>query len=309
MITVVGATGFTGRRVIAELRRQYPEDELVAVVRPQSRRDLFTNDRVVLRTADLAYAQELREAFRGSRLVVTLVSLGLGYAANLVTAIQAAEPDHAIFFSTTSIFSRVESEPRGTIIEAERVIMNSGVPATIFRPTMAYGRPGDRNIERLLRFLARSPIMPIVGSGSGLQQPVHVDDLAAAVGGALGKSVTIGRAYNLPGPRPMRFTDLVSQSARAIGRRPIFIHIPLQLTRTALQAWSVTGLWPRVRPQQVLRLAESKQADPARAAHDFGYAPREFDVGVREEAFLLSLTPSADWSGHEATHSVPKLSD
>jgi len=290
MIAVIGATGFTGRRLVVHLRQQYPDQELVAIVRSASQHEALTN--VTFRTADLSDMGSLREAFRGARQVVSVVSLGSGYAANLVSAIQAAAPDHAIFFSTTSIFTKVAPRSRNVFVEAEHMIVSSDIPATIFRPTMIYGRPGDRNIERLLRFIGRSPFMPIVGSGAALQQPVHVDDLTAAVDSALGRSNTIGWSYNLPGPRPMRFTELVAEAAQAVGRRPIFVHLPLGLTALAVGAWAVTGLAPRIRPAQVLRLAEHKQVDPSRAVQHFGYSPREFGLGVREEARLLGLTHS-----------------
>jgi uncharacterized protein YbjT (DUF2867 family) len=289
MIAVIGATGFTGRRVVLQLRQQFAEEDLVAVVRPTSRREWLQDHEVSIRTADLDDIGALREAFAGARFIVSTVSMGFGHAPNLVAALQAVRPDHAIFFSTMSIYSQVVSRSRGTRIEAEQLITGSGLPYTIFRPTMIYGRPGDRNIERLLRFLRRSPLMPIIGNGAGLQQPAHVDDLAAAVGSALARSVTIGHSYNLPGPRAMRFTELVHQAAQVLGRKPMFIHVPAALARSAVRVWSLTGLWPAVRPEQVARLTENKHADPSRANREFGFAPREFQLGVREEAALLGL--------------------
>ena len=289
MIAVIGATGFTGRRVMSQLRCQFPDEDLVAVVRATSGHEGLQNVEVSFRTADLDDIAALREAFAGARLVVSTVSLGFGHAPNLVAALQATAPDHAIFFSTMSIYSQVASSSRGTRIEAEQLIVGSGLKATIFRPTMIYGRPGDRNVERLLRFLHRSPAIPIVGTGAGLQQPVYVDDLACAVGNALGRSGVMGHSYNLAGPRAMRLTELITLAGQALGRPPIFFHVPTGLARVAVRIWSVTGLWPRIRPEQIVRLGENKQADPSRAARDFGFTPREFQVGVKEEAALLGL--------------------
>jgi nucleoside-diphosphate-sugar epimerase len=292
MIAVIGATGFTGRRVVAHLRQQYPDEELVALVRSGSRRELLANERVSYRTADLADLDGLRQAFRGARLVASAVSLGFGTAPNLVAALLAARPQHVIFFSTMAIYSTLPLESRDIRMEAERFIAESGLPATIFRPTMIYGRPGDRNIERLLKFLRRSPVMPVVGPGTTLQQPVHVDDLAAAVGLTFQTRETIGRSYNLPGPRPMSFLEVVRAAARSIDRGPMLIPVPLWLAHSTVRGWSKTGLWPRIRAEQVLRLAENKQADAGPAARDFGYSPRDFDQGVTEEATLLGLAPS-----------------
>lgn len=289
MIAVIGATGFTGHRVVLQLRRQFPDENLLAIVRATSPRGRLQNADVSLRIADLDDIVALREAFAGARLVVSTVSLGFGHAPNLVAALQAASPDHSIFFSTMSIYSQVASASRETRIEAEQLIVSSGLNATIFRPTMIYGRPGDRNIERLLRYLHRSKVVPVVGNGGGLQQPVHVDDLACAVGKALGRHSAVGHSYNLAGPRPMRLTELTIQAGQALGRRPFFFHVPTSAALALVRLWSVTGLWPRIRPEQIMRLAENKQADPSRAVRDFGFAPREFYIGVKEEAALLGL--------------------
>jgi uncharacterized protein YbjT (DUF2867 family) len=289
MIAVIGATGFTGRRVVPQLCKQHPNEEVVAVVRSESRQELLANERVSFRTAEFADLGALQRALTGARLVVSVTSLGLGHTPNLLAALVATSPDQVIFFNTMSVYSTVRTNTRDALIEAERLIADSGLPATLFRPTMVYGRPGDRNIERLLRFLRSSPFMPVLGRGTGLHQPVHVDDLAIAVGRALGVKQTIGRSYNLPGPRPMRFIELIHEAARAVGRRPILIQVPLGLAYPMVRAWSMTGLWPRLRPDQVLRLAADKQADPGPAIREFGYSPRDFYQGVTDEAALLGL--------------------
>jgi nucleoside-diphosphate-sugar epimerase len=289
MIAVIGATGFTGERVVPHLCKQHPNEEIVAIVRSGSRQELLANERVSFRTAELADLGALQRALTGAGLVVSMISLALGHTPNLLAALVATKPDQVIFFSTRSVFSTVRTNTRDALIEAERLIADSGLPATLFRPTMVYGRPGDRNIERLLRFLRHSPFMPVLGAGTGLQQPVHVDDLAIAVGQASATRETIGRSYNLPGPRPMRFIELIRSAAVAVGRRPILIHVPLWLAYPTVRAWSTTGLWPRIRPDQLLRLGENKQADVDGAMRDFGYSPREFAQGVAEEAALLGL--------------------
>ena len=44
-----------------------------------------------------------------------------------------------------------------------------------------------------------SPIVPIFGDGKYLQQPIYVDDVAAAVLGCLKADITIGKSYNIAG--------------------------------------------------------------------------------------------------------------
>jgi uncharacterized protein YbjT (DUF2867 family) len=309
MIAVMGATGFTGQRVVRQLRRHYPDEELVAVVRAESRRELLANEQVSFRTADLADVSALQKALVGARLVGSAVSLAFGHAPNLVAALVATKPDHVIFLSTMSVFRTRRNNVSDVSLEAERLINRSGLPATIFRPTMIYGRPGDRNIERLLRFLRRSPFIPVLGRGTGLQQPVHVDDLAIAVAQAFAIKGTIGRTYNVPGPRPMPLVELIRTVAAAVSRRPMFVHVPLWFADPMVRAWSITGLWPRIRAEQLLRFDENKEADPGPAVRDFSYSPREFDEGVREEAGLLGLAGPRIARDRDASGFDPNVPD
>ena len=56
---------------------------------------------------------------------------------------------------------------------------------------MIYGAPGDRNLSRLLVLLRRTPVLPVPAS-AGLQQPVHVADVADAVLAAAERPGTAG---------------------------------------------------------------------------------------------------------------------
>jgi uncharacterized protein YbjT (DUF2867 family) len=290
VIAVIGATGFTGHRIVHAVRESVPSEAIAAVVRPTSDRRRLASTGAEFRLADLADVQALTLALRGAQTVVCAASLGFGHAQSICTAIAASEPRHAVFFSTTSISTRVPNTSRETRILAEQLIWASGVPATIVRPTMIYGRPGDRNIERLLEFLRWSPVVPVLDQGRALQQPVHVDDLAEAVVAILGcRERTVGRTYNLPGPEAMSYAVLVQRAGAALGRRPLQLPVPGRAARTLARAWSRTHMWPRVSEEQVKRVLENKNFSWSEAGSDFGYRPRPFAAGVALEATLLRL--------------------
>ncbi len=290
MIAVIGATGFTGHRIVHALRESALSEGIIAVIRPTSDRSRLAATGVEVRLADLADVRELTLVLRGVQTVVCAASLGFGHAKDICTAIAAAEPHHAVFFSTTSVFTRVPNSSRETRILAEDIIRDSGIPATIVRPTMIYGRPGDRNIERLLQFLRLSPLVPVLDRGRALQQPVHVDDLADAVIAILRcRERTVAQTYNLPGPEAMPFAILVQRTAAALGRRCLLVPVPVTAARTMARVWSRTSMWPRVSEEQVDRVLENKNFAWNEAGSDFGYQPRSFTAGVAQEATLLGL--------------------
>src|SRR5260370_41051183 len=79
---------------------------------------------------------------------------------------------------------------------------------------MIYGTPRDRKIARLIRFVRRSPIVP-VAAADALQQPIHVEDVAAAVAAALGATTTVGRTYNIGGREPLTLEKMIRETIAA----------------------------------------------------------------------------------------------
>jgi nucleoside-diphosphate-sugar epimerase len=158
---------------------------------------------------------------------------------------------------------------------------------TILRPTMIYGDSGDRNLSRLIRFVARSPIVPLPGGGGSLVQPVHVDDLGKAAVDALECKMAAMREYNLPGAQAASLRELVLHIAVLVGRRPFLLPLPLRPTAALAALWHRVGLPPHVSAEQVLRLAEDKAFSYDDARRDWGYSPRGIFEGLADEVRRL----------------------
>ena len=90
---------------------------------------------------------------------------------------------------------------------------------------MIYGTTRDRNISRLLRFLALSPVFPLCGNA--LWQPIYVEDLADAVVAALDSPRTVAHTYQVAGESPLRFADLVRAAASALSKQVLLVPVPL----------------------------------------------------------------------------------
>ncbi|MGH9364503.1 MAG: NAD-dependent epimerase/dehydratase family protein, partial [Thermoanaerobaculia bacterium] len=209
------------------------------------------------------------------------------HAPNLVEACEAAGVRRAIFFSTTSIFSRLEPASKATRLEAERRICESTLAWTILRPTMIYGTERDRNLSRLIRFLGRAPVVPLPGGGRALLQPVYVEDLAIGVEKVLTAAAAERRAYNMPGAEPAPLRDLVAFVQSKLSRRAPVISVPIGPIALLAGLWRHTKLPPRFSREQVLRLAEDKAFEFSEARADFGYAPRSWKEGVSAEITRL----------------------
>jgi uncharacterized protein YbjT (DUF2867 family) len=303
-LVVTGGSGFLGGFVLREAARRGHEVAALARSPAAAAAVRALGARPV--TGDLAAgpagAAALAEAFTAGDLLVNLASLGFGHAPAIVAAAERAQVRGAVFVSTTAVTTTLPAATRRIRLAAERRIADSGLAWTILRPTMIYGAPGDRNLCRLLPLLRRAPVLPVPG-GRHLQQPVHVADVAHAVlaaAEAIGAELTGpgqrergakpgGVTYDLAGPAPMTFDELLRTAARAVGSRTRFVPVPLPPVLAAARGYELVSRRPRIRSEQVRRLAEDKAFAIHAAARDLGFAPRSFAAGITAEARALGL--------------------
>jgi uncharacterized protein YbjT (DUF2867 family) len=285
-ILVTGASGFLGGSVVPDLVGR--GHEVVGLARRSTAATAVTGLGAEVLWGDLDDPAGIDAAFSssGSDALVNLASLGFGYAPTVVSAAEEAGIERAVFVSTTAIFTSLPVASRAVRIAAEEAIQASGLRWTIVRPTMIYGRPGDRNMARLLAFVRRSPVVPIPGGGRRLIQPVHVDDLAGFIATVLEADAAVGRAYDVAGPVPLTLRQIVETAGQAAGRRPRLVPLPLGPAVVAVRAYERLSPKPRLKVEQLLRLDEDKAFDISAAA-SLGYAPRSFAEGIEAEVALL----------------------
>jgi nucleoside-diphosphate-sugar epimerase len=185
--------------------------------------------------------------------------------------------------SSTSIFTSIDALSKRAKLAAEKEVLSSGLACTILRPTMIYGGAGDRNMIRLIRFLRRYPVIPVPGNGKSLQQPIHVEDLAGAIVDCLSAETTIGKAYNISGAQPITFDEVIASACQSLGVRRMIVHIPLRPALWAGKVLSLVQRKPWIKEEHLLRLNEDKCFDHGDATRDFGFTPRDFAQGIKEE--------------------------
>jgi len=287
-VHVTGGSGFLGGSVVPLLVGRGHDVSALARTEVAAQRVTALGASAI--PGDLDDPASVDEAFAASEAeaLVNLASLGFGHAPVIVAAAEEAGLKRAVFVSTTSIHTKLATASKPVRVAAEKAVEASLLEWTIVRPTMIYGRPGDRNMARLLRGLRRLPVVPLPGGGTGLQQPVHVDDLAAAIVEALDRPATAYRSYDLAGPEPLTLRAVVEEAAAAVGRRPKLVTVPVTPVVGLVRLYEAVAPSPRLKAEQVARLAEDKAVDIGPARADLGFHPRPFAEGIRAEAALLS---------------------
>ncbi|HET9483499.1 MAG TPA: complex I NDUFA9 subunit family protein [Xanthomonadales bacterium] len=113
--------------------------------------------------------------------------------------------------------------------EAEAVVERSGLQWTIFRPSVIFG-PEDGLFFRFATLLKLMPVLPLARAGTRFA-PVYVGDVAAAFARAIADRGTIGRHYELGGPRVMTLAEIVRYARDVLGLKRAIVPLPDALGR------------------------------------------------------------------------------
>lgn len=282
-IFVTGATGNTGVRLVRALLDR--GDRVICGLRSPERRNALPSDpKLETVRCDLsgdADPAEWIDALRGADALLHLAHIA--YSEAVTRAAETAAVPRLIALSSTRRFTRFPDESARRVVAGERRIEASALDWTILRPTMIYGGGRDNNTERLRAWFRRRRIAPLVRGGRILIQPIHTDDVVAALLAALDHpGNTIRRTINIAGPEAVSWRSMVEAVAHSEGVRPQWIPIPWRPAWLVLRiAESFRAPLP-LKSDQVRRLLEDRNFDIADALAALpGWNPRGFAEGLQ----------------------------
>jgi uncharacterized protein YbjT (DUF2867 family) len=150
-----------------------------------------------------------------------------------------------------------------------------GVRSVILRPTLVYDGVRDSNVTTIAGFVRRWGVFPLVGAGTGLRQPLHADDLAAACVAALAAPEP-RPCYDVSGGETLTYREMIGRIFDTVGRRPRFVHVPRSAVRSLLPLAGWLPHWRGASLAALDRMNEPLVADHAAASRDLNFAPRAF---------------------------------
>jgi uncharacterized protein YbjT (DUF2867 family) len=140
----------------------------------------------------------------------------------------------------------------------------------VLRPSLIYG-PGGTSASLLLR-MAALPMIPIVGDGRQLIQPVHIGDVVDAVIQCLTATPT-RLTLDIVGPEALSFAEWLQRLRAAQGLPPARM-LPVPPALVLGLAALGRGLSPMLRPENIRMLLASCTADAQALEQFLGRAPR-----------------------------------
>ncbi|MGB5164044.1 MAG: NAD(P)H-binding protein [Woeseiaceae bacterium] len=295
-IAVIGATGFVGSHVVDALMTA--GHEVSVLVRPGSdsklpRTDIWRttpgdiNDQAALASTlqdcdGVVYSVGLLREFPNKG--ITFENTQFEGVVNTVAAAEQCGARRFVLISANGV-KIPGTRYQETKLRAEQHLADSGLNATVLRPSVIFGDPDGRMefATQLYRDMVAPPI-PAIGffkglspaNGPVLMSPAWIGDITAAVSAAFDQDATIGKTYALGGPEVLSWTEMIRRIAAVTGKKKIILPMPIGIMKLAATLLDWLPFFPVTRDQLTM-LAEDNTADPSELTQLAGRPPAAFD--------------------------------
>ena len=299
-IAITGANGSVGSILLRHLADQ-DDIHVVACVRSAGAgAALPTSTRISPRVIDYDDRKGLTSALIGAGCVVHLAGILLESATSnyesanvdatraVVEACKAGGVPQIVLVSVLGADPNSANRYLRTKGRAERIVVDSGLSAAIIRTPILLG-PGTAGARAVVHAASRQTVT-LLGGGRHSIRPLDVDDLSRAILQCCRAPRAGAAVYELAGPAPVTYREVVAKTARLMGREVSIRSMPVWLATlgAALAGWRRRGgMTPTV-----IEVITSNEAVHANADAELGVTLTPLS------ATLEKLLPSQTKVGH-----------
>lgn len=249
-IVITGAAGLVGQNLIAGIADR-GDLQIVAIDKHPTNTAVLAklHPGIEVIEADLAQPGTWTGAFKGADAVIQLHAQigGLDpeeFEANnvratrlVLDAMKAETVPYLVHVSSSVVNSKAVDFYTESKKAQEKLVVESGIPNAILRPTLMYGWFDRKHLGWLARFMKKAPVFPIPGNGKYMRQPLYGGDFSDIVLACLD-----GRregAWNISGQEKIDYVDLIKAVRRASGAKTPIVHIPYSAFWMLLRVYAV----------------------------------------------------------------------
>lgn len=307
-VLVIGGAGFVGRYIVNELVGRG-----CRVLVPSRRRDRAKH-LILLPTCDVVEASVHDEAtlaslVSGQDAVINVVGILHGTQAQF-EQVHVALTQRVLAACTRAKVRRylhmsaLGADPNGPSMyqrskgRAEQAVRESTLAWTIFQPSVIFGAE-DSFLNMFARLAAIAPVLPIGGAEVRFQ-PVWVEDVARAFVNSLDNEATVGKTYELCGPKIYTLRELVKFAAGAAGHRRPVVALPDGIARLQARLMELAPGEPLLSRDNLDSMKRDNVASrqPYVPAPELGISPTPMEPEA--SLYLAGLHPRTRFGGFRA---------
>ena len=296
MILITGATGYIGRHLVARLVAQGERPR--CLVREISRaKRILPADKVELVEGATTSPDSLGAAVQGVDTIVHAAfltadrkqSTGNEYektnvqgTASLIKVAKKAGVKRIIEIGGLG----TKPDKPGSYMQgrylAEKMLKESGLDWTIIQPSVLFGKNAPF-IKGLVDLIRTSPVVPLIGGGKTMFQPIYVEDVVTVLIKVLEDPTgTTNRTYTIGGPVYYSFTQIIDVLLKTMHKQRIKVPAPTTLVGVGAAVMEAILPKPPITKAAMTLFSFDNITDLKSVQRDFGFTPISFTTYMKE---------------------------
>jgi nucleoside-diphosphate-sugar epimerase len=264
-IVITGAAGLLGQNLIPRLKAS-GFAEIVAIDKHPTNTQILRrlHPDITIVATDLAHDNDWQDSLKDADVLICghaqiggidpqpFQDNNVLATKRLLDAARLAKVGYLIQISTSAVNSKAVDLYTESKREQEAIATAAGMPLVVLRPTLMFGWFDRKHLGWLARFLARTPVFPIPGTGRFTRQPLYAGDFGDIVMACIDKR--IAGAYNISGLTKIDYIDLIRTIRRTLDLRTPIVKIPYGLFWLLLKAYALVDRDPPFTTNQLKAL-------------------------------------------------------
>lgn len=291
MIFIAGASGFVGHHLVDHLIAR--KSDIAGLARSERAAKALASRGCRVVQGDITRPESLRNVLQAGDSVIHLVgiieergsatfqSIHVEGTRNLIAEAKRAGVRHFFYQSALGADAGSWSGYLRTKAAAEEIVKASGLPCTIFRPSLIIG-PWDGFTKKMMALIRMSPVLPIPGEGRAKFQPIYIKDWLACIDKVLASPGDYPSTYDIGGPEQLAYRQIVAHLAEALNRSRPMISVPMGLMKLSSSILGAVLRNPPVTLDQLRLLEQDNICDPDAVERHFGFRPMRYVDALRE---------------------------
>jgi nucleoside-diphosphate-sugar epimerase len=293
-IVLPGGAGLVGQNLVAHLK-QHGYSNLIVLDKHRPNLKILgsVHPDITAVHADLAQPGDWENHFEDAGAVVMLQAQIGGLEAEpfvrnniestqrILDASSRYRVPYLVHISSSVVKSVADDHYTNTKRKQEEMVLASGIPCVVLRPTLMFGWFDRKHLGWLSRFMRKVPAFPIPGDGRYMRQPLYAADFSRIIVSCIERRLS-GEVFNITGLEKIDYIDIIRQIRAATGSRTPIVKIPYSLFYALLKVWALFDRNPPFTADQLKALVAHDEFEVIEWPRIFGVEPTPFARAIDE---------------------------
>ena len=200
---------------------------------------------------------------------------------NIIKAMKKYNVSYLIHVSSSVVNSVANDYYTNSKKIQEAIVVNSGIPFCILRPTLMFGWFDRKHLGWLSRFMRKTPIFPIPGNGKYMRQPLYENDFCKIIISAMNKKIE-NKIFDITGRDEIDYIDIIKLIKEVNNLKTIIVKIPYWLFYLLLETYAIFSKNPPFTSQQLEALIANDSFELISWWEIFDITPTSFEDAMYE---------------------------